>query len=303
MKIETVPGTPETLGDSDGGLVVREVEFDPNFEFGERDYLRESLSPLANVIGKRSARFRFTTELKGSGDAGDVEPTWATALKGCQYDVTPSAGVSHLYTPGSTKTTLTIAIWRGDDSGNWQRQLISGAMGNWRLIAAIGDKANLEFDFFGALQPVVDGTPISPTLDESYPPIILGVPMTIGGFSAEPNTVTIDGGNDVRLPTRWSAASGYGVAFIGTRRPTLTADVEHVLVAQKDYFGNLGAGTLEQIIIGPVGTAAGNRWTVTIPKWQIQQAPGGNRDLLRVLNLTGLCIGNPNNNEIQLLLN
>lgn len=64
--IESVYGTPAALTNNDGILVSEpEYEIDPSVL--ERDFVREDLSPLPVIIGRKLSRMTFSTEIRGNG--------------------------------------------------------------------------------------------------------------------------------------------------------------------------------------------------------------------------------------------
>lgn len=303
IEIESTPGTPETLVDADGGMVVSEIEYVPNIEQVPRDFLTGDFSPFASQPGKRSGQFRFVTEMKGSGTAGTV-PTLDKALRACGFGETPIPATSNTYNPISTSIPhATIAVWRTDASGNSTRELISGAQGNVIISITVGGFVRMEFDFLGRFETIADDTPINPTLDVAKPPLVLGIPFTIGGYSAKPNTITINMQNQIIPPVDMSHASGHGPSQFTGRTPIINADIQAVRITDKDYFSSLVNGTEEAMVLGPVGTVAGNRFTITAPKLQVTGLPGGERDQGRIFNMSGQFNRNSGEDEVSLLFN
>ena len=61
----------------------------------ERNFARDDISPLANIVGRRTASLKFTTERKGngaqhSGVAGDAPPI-ARLFRATGYSLTAFA--------------------------------------------------------------------------------------------------------------------------------------------------------------------------------------------------------------------
>lgn len=80
LKVETAPGTRETLAVSDFGLEVTDLTAASNVESIDKNTFRGSISATPSRIGKLSATVELGGELKNSGTAGTV-PKLDTILK------------------------------------------------------------------------------------------------------------------------------------------------------------------------------------------------------------------------------
>ena len=83
------------------------------------------------------------------------------------------------------------------------------------------------------------------------------------GVAAVSN-LSLDNGNTVIYPPDPEAAQGFGTALITERAITGTMDPDATLVATRDIFTALQAGT-QQIVHATLGSVAGNRVGITIP--------------------------------------
>jgi hypothetical protein len=88
--------TEATVGANDA-LYVEEPDYSVDVNLLERNFARDDISPLANIIGRRTAGMKFTTELKGngkqhSGIAGDA-PLIARLFRASGYSLTAFAAV------------------------------------------------------------------------------------------------------------------------------------------------------------------------------------------------------------------
>jgi hypothetical protein len=93
--METTYDTPATVGLSDGFLVSTPT-FDIKPNVLERDFVREDLSPLPFIIGRKIAGMEFSTELRGNGaqSAGTLasSPLIARLFLACGYVATYNKG-------------------------------------------------------------------------------------------------------------------------------------------------------------------------------------------------------------------
>ena len=80
LKVESTEGTAETLAAADADLAIMDPAFSPNIEHNPREVVRQYLSNLAQVTGKRFGGISFGVEMKGSGSIATV-PSWDEALR------------------------------------------------------------------------------------------------------------------------------------------------------------------------------------------------------------------------------
>ncbi len=91
VAVESVYRQEAAVGVNDA-LYVEEPDYAVDVNLLERDFARDDLSPLANIVGRRLASMTFTTELKGngaqhSGLASDA-PLIARLFRACGYSLT-----------------------------------------------------------------------------------------------------------------------------------------------------------------------------------------------------------------------
>lgn len=91
--IEDTYNTPKSVGVNDGFLVENPVfTIKPNIL--KRNFVRNDLSPMAHIIGRKIASMEFTTELRGNGlqNSGLVAnaPMIARLFQACGYNLTGS---------------------------------------------------------------------------------------------------------------------------------------------------------------------------------------------------------------------
>lgn len=291
---EAAEGAAETLAAADA-IMICNARFNPTQDRHERCGLRGNLSPINKVSGKRSATLSFSVELKGSGTAG-MAPEWGICLEGCKMKATPAAGVSVTYTPISTgDKSYTLALY--EDGVCYK---IWGARGSFSLDLKTGEAGMANFVFTGADYSVTDVALLSGmTYDATVPPAVLDASLTIHGYSAVVNALTIDMGNQVTLRTSISAESGNLSTFISKRAPGGSLDPEMVLVATEDFFGDWRAGT-EGALSAVLGATAGNIITISASKAAYKDLSPSERDGIRTLSLPFDLNGSTGDDELSI---
>lgn len=274
-KIESVEGTAETLAAADGVLALQ-ANWTLNQDMIARDPLRPTLSQMASVPGRSTGTIASTIECKGSGTAGTA-PEWGKFLRSCGFSETISPGVSVTYVPVSTgDPSITCALYQ-----DGIRHLIAGCRSNFTLGGAVGETALFNFTTLGIEDTTTDVAILSPTYQTPVPKVLKGLTFTLHG-STSPTVVcssmAFDFGNTLTPRGDFSKTSGYASVFLGNRNPTCNFLVEKPLVATKDWYGILKAGTEANISIALTGSA-GNIITITAPKMQVvnvtEQDEGG----------------------------
>jgi hypothetical protein len=97
--VESQYGVAATLGNGDGVLISKpQYNVKPNVL--ERDFVRNDLSPMAHIIGRKLASMEFETELRGNGRSNsgllaDL-PIIGRLLRACGYAATAHAASSML---------------------------------------------------------------------------------------------------------------------------------------------------------------------------------------------------------------
>ena len=113
--IEATYNTPASVGVNDGFLVS-----DPKFSIKpnvlERNFVRQDLSPMPIIIGRKIASIEFSTELRGNGtqNSGQLvnSPVIARLFQACGYSLTAEPTQSWLgpYIVGNAPTPVSWAV-------------------------------------------------------------------------------------------------------------------------------------------------------------------------------------------------
>jgi hypothetical protein len=66
--LEDVSGTQQAVT-TDDGVLVSDPTFTGDGSVLERKFTRDTLSPIAHIMGRLTAKMEFTTELRGSSNS------------------------------------------------------------------------------------------------------------------------------------------------------------------------------------------------------------------------------------------
>ncbi|MCD6459405.1 hypothetical protein J7L67_01905 [bacterium] len=83
-KVEDIEGGLESLASVDAKFLVKDPNYSADMDIFEREIVRDTLSNLQSLTGKKSASLSFGLELRGSGSAGTA-PQWSRLLKACGF--------------------------------------------------------------------------------------------------------------------------------------------------------------------------------------------------------------------------
>ncbi len=307
-KVEVTPGTDAVVAAAD---VIHPVfgppEWAPTVEMNEREVTQPSFSQIQQKAGERSAQMTFSTELKGSGVAGDVPPNLSVLLQACGFSETIVAVTSVTYAPVSEDIpTLTMEILEGSvDSGaaTVKRKRILGARGTVSFTQVKGQPVLANFVFTGKYVepddiaafftvPSIGPLPVS-FLNASV--VILGV----GTHKIQ--NLELDMANEIVMRNDANDPTGNTEAVYVGRKPVGSTDPEQVATATDNFFADWTDEVLAAISYALTG-AAGNIVTVTAPNVQITNIGEGDRESLRIESLDLALIGNSDDGDDELIL-
>jgi len=189
-KLENTFGTNPGMDYTADVVLVNNPDFSPNFDTQQREFARDDISPLAQVVGREAAQITFQTELKGSGvqDSGSDgdQPRISRLLRACGLAETSltSPEVSDFLEIENTGHADNPVTWSPD----------SASLTN--LDDVITYEIKVVNDTSGS--EAVDITPDNPTLDSSQTAVSItsGSSLTIGskGLSATPTFTSLTQG-------------------------------------------------------------------------------------------------------------
>ena len=244
-----------------------------------RPSIRASLSTNQSLFAGTLRSITFDVEIKGSGASG-TPPEIGEALRAAGFGETIVAATSVTYAPASTGLK-SCSIYHYLDGTLYK---LTGSVGDVNFKLAKGGKGMASFTFTGHSVAPTDSAIITPTLDATVPPVLLGLSFAIGGYAANIESLNFSMGNVVSKPPSINAADGFSQLLITQRDVNGTFNPEHTLVATRDWEGVFRAGTTGTIATGTIGTAAGNRYAVSMPKVYTRNLTLGDREGVRTLD-------------------
>jgi len=271
-KIETTPGTAESLTGSDASFdawdyviqnttVMQEVQGQGGF--GRR----------ASVPGPYVGKINFKTHMGWDGTA--TEPTWAdTLLPMCGYVKTGQVFTPRTEYPSTNVKTGTLVVWQG------KYKVLKGCMGTFKIVSATGKLAVIEWEFSGVWVPETTVSIPSPTYPTAKALRHANSTSSWNSVSLCYSTLTYDAGNTV-TPVQCPSGEGIQMYIVSDRNSKVTADPESVSLATQDRHAlmlSMTEGALTYDIDGPTNSAI----TIAAPKAQIIKNDEADREGLVV---------------------
>ena len=286
-KIESTYGSDSSPTGSDAIAVANLIQANPaeNARFSERPVIRGgSIGKAAPLFGGSLFGITFDVEVKGAGSLG-VAPEWGVLLRSCGFAETVVAVTSVEYEPTSTfgaNSSCTIYYWQ-----DGVRYRLTGCRGNVQFKGTVGEVMILTFTMVGR-KTSGDPTDVSlptPTLDSTTPPVFMAANfLSLDAYNPAFTELTLDMGNEVTPGANANSANGYGEIRIGARDVRGTIDPEMTLVATQDWLGDWEDG-VTQNLSATLGTAGGNRITISVPRCRYIEPAFDDRDGIRVITM------------------
>jgi len=301
IKREAVYGTDSVPTVSDNAIEAKNIKIEYNGDLLERDLVRSTLSNSAPIMGQRWAELSFQVEVKGSGTKGAAGRI-GDALVACGLTETAAAGSSVTYTPcDSTFLSATAYLYELQDSGNCKLHKITGCRGTVAFDFEAGKISTAEIKLQGLIDEITDETdPSTPTYETTTPPIVENSTFTLNSVATLiAQAVKIDMANEVVKQDDLNSATGLKGFMITGRNPSGTINPEAVLKATYDFVGDWQAATARALSL-VLGSAAGNKLTVTAPKLVLEKVGAGERTGIRTEDLAFRLASNAGGDELVL---
>lgn len=269
----------------------------------ERDNVRSNISPVSPVVGKRYVEVTFECELKGSGTKGTAGRI-GDLLEACSFAETPSAGSSVTYVPTSSgQKSVTIYVYDLDSSSAVLKK-ITGAVGTINVRCVAGQYATLEFIMRGLYNAPEDvALPGAPEYEITLPPIVESAAFTLAPSSAGvliTQEVSISLNNEIAERDDISTTSAIKAFTIVGRKPKGSFNPEAALIATHGFWADWVASEQRALSI-VIGSASGNKCTITAPKVTVDSIADADRDGLLTRDIPFSLGQNAGNDEISIV--
>ena len=158
------------------------------------------------------------------------------------------------------------------------RKIIEGSRGNVKFTFKSGEPVMMEFDFQGVEAGVTD-TPFltNVTYETTKPPSFLSALFSLDAYAAKIGEMSIDMGNTLADRDDVNDTRGIVSLALTARNVTGSINPEMIPVGTYDIFGKWFNGT-ELIIDSTVGSVAGNKFRIYMPKAQFTKIEDDDRN-------------------------
>lgn len=281
VKIESVYSTDPVPVPATNAVAVMNPQFTTDVTLVERDQiLRDSLSRLSAVIGRKLARLTFGVEIKGSGTAGT--PVRAgPLLRSCGLSETIVAATSVTYAPVNTGFESCTIYWY--DGSKLHK--LTGVFSTMRIVEEVGQFGRFEFTCTGIWNLPTDAAIPTMTLDATKPQPIINLGLALGGYSPVAATLNIDLGVQVGERVDFNATEGLRGLQITGRGVGGSIDPENTTEAANPWYSNFKNATEVALTGNLIGATAGNKVAITGPKLQSEAPAPGERNQIRTLSI------------------
>jgi len=190
--------------------------------------------------------------------------------------------------------------------GNYEdgtRKLIKGSRGKVKIGFKSGEPVMLDLDFQGVEAGVTDTAFLANvTYETTKPPVFLNALFSVDAYSAKIGEMDIDIGNVLAVRDDVNDVRGVLSFVITGRNVTGSFNPEMVTVAAYDFHTKWFSGA-EMVVDCIIGSVAGNKFRIYIPKAQYTKVDDEDRDGLQLAK-SAFCLNGsvtPGDDEITIL--
>jgi hypothetical protein len=284
LKVESTYKTDATPSATNDALLVSAVSIaNESLRMVDRPLIKSTISTEKKIFAGTLKKLTFTAEMKGAGSLG-VAPEIGQALRCCGLDETIVASTSVAYQPVTTDHDSCTIYYYQDGRLN----KLLGARGTVSFAAEAGGLGAASFEFTGHDGGLVDASFPTLSYDSTVPVPLIDVSFSIDSYASVINSLTIDAGNTISVPSNMKDTFGFGEIRITMRDPNGSIDPEAVLKATKDFDSKWRAGSEMTLTTGVVGNTSGNRWKLEA-NVAIRDISQGERESIRTDDLSFGC--------------
>lgn len=308
-KVETTPGTKESLSASDAAMNVYDADITPMLQWEERKS-QGGFGLLRSYHTGQVGKATFKMDLVYDGT---TIPTYLDTklFPGCGVTKTTTTFAPKLQAPdagGADVKCLTIGLWV-----DGKFACIYGAAGNCKIEMKTAQIVTLSFEFTGILDVEADVAIVTPTYPDEN---LIKVRAANGSVTYDAvemcmESLTLDFGCQVIGKKCINAAKGYDFFMVADFMPKITGNPESKLVASQDWLTMMLASEAEPLICilpgADVAYTAGeddhNLIMITAPKAQLKNKKQGNREGIAIDDLEFDCCINTADSNNQFKIN
>lgn len=245
----------------------------------QRNFVKSNLSPIQAIIGRKSINLGLRTELKSELVAADgnvlvpmkIHPLLVASGLQATYTVETAPGANDgfvTYTPRSTNfESATLYVFPGGEV----RHKMLGSFGNLSAEFIAGQFATMNVDLQGNYVEPTDTAAPSVTLPTDTPVQIASIGLTFGAIPSTDivcRNFNFNLGNNISLRPDVNSPEGLKGFRISSRAPTASFRIEKQSVATWNIYNAISTN-VAYAVTATIGTVAGQRITVAMPKFSI----------------------------------
>jgi hypothetical protein len=289
-KLETTPGTMETLTSADFDVRVRNPEITPTVEIDDEasKWARGDHGEDDVITGSQSAQITFAVRLT-KGTTVTTAPNWFKFASGCGMLPVLYAGKGYGLQPRKQYDEKTMTIWVYDIKRGATPTAVcykfAGCMGNMVVAAGgVGKPWMVNFTFTGKLDSVdmavANGDILQMIIGQATcAEKFISAGANIGSHAEKVSQFSLDVGNEISPVIDQSDKTGYSHYGITARKPRLT--MNPLMDSTHDVYADLangvtGCAASYPIMIGDTGV--NGRVSLHVPRGQIIGAGLANRE-------------------------
>ena len=280
-KVETTPGTAESLTSSEAAFNCYDIATTNEIELDSREG-QGSFGMRPSVPGAYKGKITFKHDASWDGTA--TEPSWADVfLPACGWVKSGQVFTPRTEAPGSNTKTLTIGVYT-----DGMRKLLKGCVGTFKLNCMTGKAAFFEFEFVGIWTTPTDTAIITPTYPTASPLRFATSTTTWNSVDLAVESMVLDSGNVMKLREDPSDVSGFKAGVITNRIVKVTGNPEAKLVATNPVYTKLldmSEHALTWSLDGPTNSVI----TLSAPNAQLTATNEADREMLVTEDLEWQC--------------
>lgn len=253
-KVETTKGTDIVPVVGTNAVRVKSGKISITQDALAREVVKQTMGPLAHLVGKQVFQLELEVEVKTSGVLG-TPPEIGVLMRGCGLNETIVASTSVAYDPLTSSHKSLSMYWFEDGL----KYILLGAVGKKSFDAQIGAGQVMKFTFMAAyVAPTAVTCPTGAVYQSTAPLVMNSTDVINDGAVIKVGAFSLEDGNDVQH----HYTTGLSEFVIAGRAPKLKLTKDSISTAAE--WTALNAGT-NAALSATFGTVAATRLVVTAP--------------------------------------